>query len=137
MRKAFCLLVLVFAVIGLSGCPKDSALIMAKDAAQGNLSFERSVTAAHKDGFCDDACEKPLLQVSVKIAQGDDMIVSLITKNDKQGAFTQIDNVIATIDDAVANGILGIKNDGRQAEARTFLVGVRGVLTTAKALLGK
>jgi hypothetical protein len=136
MRKVACLVVLMFAVIGLSGCPKSS-LVLARDVAATNLAFERGVTVVHHDapGACDNNCEAAMLNVAKKIAQGDDAIVSLLQKNDKQGALVQIDNVIAAIDDAMTNGLLAVKDDAKRAEWHAILLSIRGIFVTTKALL--
>jgi hypothetical protein len=127
-------LVLVIVCVGMAGCPKG-AMVAAKDVAQGNLSFERAVTKAHTDGFCDTATEQELLGVSKKIAQGGNLIVALLLKNDKQGALTQVDNTVGTIDDAMNVGLLGIKDTGTRAALQAILLGIRGGLITAKSFL--
>src|SRR5260221_200235 len=135
MRK-FAVLLAIPLLLAMTGCPKG-ALVLSKDVAATNLAFERGVTIVHKDTpeYCDNSCETYFLGVSKKIAQGDDAVVSLLQKNDKQGALTQIDNVIAAIDDATANGLLGVKNDAKRAEWHGILLGIRGSFITAKALL--
>lgn len=135
MKKVAMLLVVPLLLV-VSGCPKG-ALVLSKDVATTNLAFERGVTTVHKDtpDYCDNSCEVFFLGVSKKIAQGDDAIVTLLQKNDKQGALVQIDNVIAAIDDATTSGLLGVKNDAKRAEWHGILLGIRGSFITAKALL--
>lgn len=137
LMKVVCEVVLL-GTVGLvfAGCPKG-ALVLSKDVAATNLAFERGVTIVHRDtpDYCDNACETYFLSVSKKIAQGDDAVVTLLQKNDKQGALAQIDNVIASIDDAMNSGLLGVKNDAKRAEWHGILLGIRGSFITAKALL--
>lgn len=134
--KHTALVVVLLSSLLFAGCPKG-ALMLSRDVAATNLAFERGVTVTHRDtpDYCDNACEKTLLTVSKKIAEGDDAIVNLLQKNDKQAALAQIDNVIAAIDDATTNGLLSVKNDAKRAEFHAMLLAIRGSFTTAKALL--
>lgn len=134
MRK-----VLVIALLGalaLGGCTYRQALVLARDAAASNLAFERAVTTAHKDGAIDDATEQRLLIASRKVAVLDDAVVTAIEKqHDKKGAIANIDQGIATIDEAITSGIAEIKNPAKQTEFHAILLGLRGTLVTAKSLL--
>ena len=131
---------LCFAVVVAAGCPKG-ALVLLRDGAVTNQSFERAVTTAHHDldangqPFVDDATERTLLEISRKIAQADDSAVSLYEKNDKAGALVQVTNCITAIDDALGNGLLGVKNLSKKNEISALLLSLRGGLMTAKAML--
>jgi len=138
MRK---LVVLLFPLLlFISGCPSSekSMLTIAKDAAQTNLSFERGVTTVHKDTpeYCDDGCERTLLESSRKIAQLDDAAVNAIVKtHDATGAIAKINEAIAAVDDANTNGLLAIKNENKKNALSAILLALRGSLVTAKAFL--
>lgn len=134
--KRFAVLMGLAVSLALTGCPKG-ALVLSRDVAATNLAFERGVTTVHKDtpDYCDNACEAYFLGVSRKIAVGDDQVTSLLQKNDKNGAVTQIDNLLASIDEALTTGLLGVKNEAKRAEWHGILLAIRGSLVTAKALL--
>lgn len=137
---AVCLTLATLAIMALflSGCPgQKSALVLSRDVAASNVAFERGVRTVHQDNpeYCDNACEVTMLTVSKKIAQGGDAVTSLLQKNDQKGALIQIDSVLAAIDDAMASGLLGVKNDAKRAEWHGILLAIRANLITAKALL--
>lgn len=141
MRRAFLVLPLLLVGVFVAGCPKTTSnqvLVLIQDVAKSTQAFEQEVRIANRDGAIDDVTEAKLLGIDRLITLEDAAASSAVLKQGNAvGAIAHIDAAIADLDGAVANDLLGIKNAGEKASIQAILVGLRGSLVTAKALLTK
>lgn len=132
------LLPLFLVTVLLAGCTNRQAEVLIKDAANVVQAFEREVTLANHAGMVDDATEVKLLNVALLIAKEDDFAAdAILHQGSASTALAHVDAALSDLDMLIANDLSGIKDPNKKTELQAILVGLRGTLVTAKALLTK
>ena len=113
---------------------EDDQQVLNKVAAT-NLALERAVTVAHQDGIMTDDQERQWLGWSKKIAQTGNSASAAFLAGDNVTTLAQINLAIGVIDDAINNGLVGIKNENTKTALSASLLLLRGFFTTAQGFI--
>lgn len=103
--------------------------------AVANQAFERAVIIAHMDGKMDTATERSLLEVSKLIAKEGNAASDAFLAGDDATTLKRCEIAITGIDDAMKNGVGGIKNPDTLTATDAGLLMIRGFFTTAEGFL--
>jgi hypothetical protein len=137
VRKSFACFALAVSVLMVSACPRHQVLVLLRDAAAANQSFQKGIKIAYDAGHIAPDRYISLQEGIKKVAQLDDAAISFAEAGADKSALGQVDLAIAQIDDLINNGLLGVKDNDSRLALHIILTGFRTTLVTAKAMLTK
>jgi hypothetical protein len=138
MRRYSKLLLLLPVVVLLTtawSCNQTTAQKIINKVAVLNKGYADSVMALHKGGDLTDDQERQHLGWSRRVAEIGTSASSAFLAGDNAAALTQINLGIGVLDDALNNGLLGIKNETKKNEISAAILAIRGLFTTAATFL--
>jgi hypothetical protein len=135
--RMFVAVLLVFACVGMSGCPdpgKSAAAALDKfSLALGDV--QQGFIQAHHDGLISDADNKQIEGVIDQAQSSGEAAVVALRTGDKATALVKINAVLGFIDDLNANGVLHIKNTDRQLAVKALIASLRAGVVVAQSFL--
>ena len=111
------------------------------DVAQANNQLAHTIIDANKAGTLSDSDAAAILGVNLKIAQAGQQATAL-TRNltklapaDRTGVLNVLKPVLAAVNDAVASGLVGIKDPVTKSRVQAVLVTIQTGLNAAQVVL--
>ena len=131
-------------MLSLTACSDQALTNLSKalaDVSQGVAALQQSVIDGNKAQLISDGDTETILRLCFKInaaGQQASAITRKLTQLDptsRGSVLTILKPIIAAVNDAVATGVLGIKNPATQATIQTTLVTIQTALNSAQVIL--
>ena len=118
-------------------CNQTTAQKVVNKVAVLNKGYADSIMALHKGGDLTDDQERQHLGWSRRVAEIGTSASTAFLAGDNTTALSQINLGIGVLDDALNNGLVGIKNEAKRNEISGAILAIRGLFTTAAAFITK
>lgn len=138
MRRYSRILMLLPVVVLLTAawsCNQATSQKVLNKVAVADKAFTDSVITLHTSGDLTDDQERQFLGWSRRIAETGNAASAAFLAGDNATALAQINLGIGVVDDALNNGLLGIKNPDKRTAVNATLLTLRGLFTTAASFL--
>ena len=128
---------LLLPLLVVAGCKYHSLIIMEHDYKAAVSAFQQAEMNEFKAGNIDVQTHQQLEGIVLKLAQGGQQVAVLLRGNaSKQTIIQQVSAIDSSLQDALSNGLLGVKNPTAQQNFRIMLISIQDILNNFSTALG-
>lgn len=133
--------VMLFTTVGCSDKALQTTAKASRDVAAANLALSSTLIQAAQSGALTDEYVRPILQVSLQVAQAGKQVdaaiagISQLSPADRTKILAIIQPVIASLNTAVSQTAL-IKNDTIKTEVMAALTTIQAALASVRVAMG-